>query len=412
MANTLTLSGSTTLLHVNKRSMAGGFTPAGTALVLQVELAQGAGTATFSGSVSFAFGHGVITSGTLTPSGNVLKGPAKVTGIGGSLTFASALIRQAAREFGCELTLAGALTPLKLFNVVAAGVLTLSGTVGRAFVMTLTGVLGLAGNLLKRAGAHFSGVLTPTGLLRQGIGEAPCVFTLGELRQRVLERLDDDGTYYSIDFGEVDRALNAAQNIFALLTLCNEKTVAFSLLGGQTFYTIRNNITDYIVPLRVTMVNTGTRLRPITIHQLDGRFGSAWRATTGTPTHYVAMGYDLLAVYPQPAGGTAINITYAAAPSQLGAADQLFEIPAEQQVHLVDFAIWWLRLKEGGEELQTATQYLQRFIEAADKYGQFVRRRSYGQRYDNVPFDLASFDRGRLAIELTAAQRPKPQRAA
>lgn len=106
-------------------------------------------------------------------------------------------------------------------------------------------------------------------------------------------------------------------------------------------------------------------------------------------------------------------MVYASSPAQVAAFSSLFnDIPAEQQIHLVDLAIWWLRLKEGGEELQTASQYLQRFIEAADKYGQFVRRRSYGQRYDTVPFDLASFDRGRLAIELTSVIKQKPNRAA
>lgn len=408
MANTLTLGGALDVTLVQKKSVAGTLTIAGTALVLQVELNANAGAATFSGAVTFQMGHGVIVGGSFTPVGTVAKGPART--YSGAATFAGALIRQAGKAVNGELIPAGALTPLKLFNVVAAGVLTLSGSLAKAFTMTFTGTLGLAGNLLKRAGQHIAGVLTPTGLLRQGVGEAPCVYTALELANRVYERIDDDGTYYTTE--EVFRALNAAQNLWCLLTLCNERTQGFTLPAATTFFTPTTYFTDYIVPLRVTVTSSGARLRPITVHQLDARYGAAWRATVGTPTHYVAMGYDLFAVYPQPAAPLGLTVVYAASPVAVTNFNSLFsDIPAEQQIHLVDFAIWWLRLKEGGEEMASASQYLQRFVEAAEKYGQFVRRRSAGQRYDVVPFDLSSFDRGRLEVTLTqtavAAKKPR-----
>lgn len=236
--------------------------------------------------------------------------------------------------------------------------------------------------------------LPPDPVLPPPVASVTCALTLGELKQRCYEQLDDDGTYYTGN--EVRHALNAAANLFALLTLCKEKTASFTTTAAGCFHVVSLQLSDYIVPLRVTTA-AGARIRPATIHELDG-LASDWRATAGTPTRYIAMGYDMLALTPQYAGATAIRITYAATPTAMAADTDTADIPEEQHVWLVDYACWWLRLKEGGQELANATEWLQRFITAARKYGEFVRRRSYGQKYDAQPFDLASFDMGRLDI--------------
>jgi hypothetical protein len=69
-------------------------------------------------------------------------------------------------------------------------------------------------------------------------------------------------------------------------------------------------------------------------------------------------------------------------------------------VHLPDGAFYVLRLKEGGQELANAVKYLQRFLDAAQKYAGFVRAKSRTQLYDTQPYDLASFDRSRFEIKL------------
>jgi hypothetical protein len=79
------------------------------------------------------------------------------------------------------------------------------------------------------------------------------------------------------------------------------------------------------------------------------------------------------------------------------------EIPGEQHIHLVDFAIAYLRLKEGGQEMANAMQHLKRFLDAAEKFNKFSAARTQGQVYDKVPpMDLAGYDRGRLDIKLHA----------
>jgi hypothetical protein len=229
-----------------------------------------------------------------------------------------------------------------------------------------------------------------------------CALMLGDLKGRVYEQLDDDGTYYTGN--EVRHALNAAANLFAYLTLCKEKTASFSPNGGVCFHPVNLSLTDYIVPLRITTAS-GARIRPATIHELDG-LSSSWRSVAGTPTRYIAMGYDIIGFTPQYAATTALRITYAATPTAMATDTDIADIPDEQQIHLVDYACWWLQLKIGGQELANAGDWLRRFVTAARKYGDFVRRRSYGQKYDAVPFDLASFDMGRLDI----AVPKQPQR--
>jgi hypothetical protein len=104
-----------------------------------------------------------------------------------------------------------------------------------------------------------------------------------------------------------------------------------------------------------------------------------------------------------------LNFTYAAEPATLVNLVDIPEIPGEQQPHLPDFAYWFLRLPEGGAEHQISLQYLNRFLDAAQKYGDFVRAKSQGQLYDNEPFDLKSFDRSRFIVKLKQeAMRLKP----
>ena len=248
--------------------------------------------------------------------------------------------------------------------------------------------------------------ISPTPATPPPVVTPDCGLTLGDLKERLYQETDDIGTYYTQN--EARYALNAALNTFALLTLCVEREANFvvSQTSPSAFYMISDQIADFLVPLRATLA--GTRVRPTTIHQLAARYG-AWQSTIGVPTEYVVMGYDFLAVHPVSAAPDVLRLTYAATPVQLVDDTDMPEIPTEQHVHLVDYAVWWLRLKEGGQELaNAAADNLKRFINAADKYGQFVRRRSYGQRYDTVPFDLSSFDRGRLEIMLT--QQPTRRR--
>lgn len=223
--------------------------------------------------------------------------------------------------------------------------------------------------------------------------------TLSELTIRLLERVDDDASYYTS--AETTHALNVALRLFCLITLCVERTATFTLAAGQAFYRITESpisITDFIVPLRVTVA--GARVRPYTIHQLNLE-SSSWRSTAGTPAKYAQDGYEQFAITPQPSGGsTSLALTYAAVPAALAISGDTPEIPTEQQPLLIDFAIWWLRAKEGGAEFMGTNEFLNRFLDGAQKYAEFVRARSKSQLYDRQPPDISKFDRSRFAFKL------------
>jgi hypothetical protein len=229
------------------------------------------------------------------------------------------------------------------------------------------------------------------------------------LQTRTIERLGEAATPVYHDLPSIKEALNKAQRLFCLLTLCLEKTATYNLSANTAFYLPSASITDFLVPLRVRM-STGSRLYPATIHELNN-FDSNWRVTTGTPNKYVTQGFDLLALAPVPAaGGSALSITYAATPAVLAANGDTPEIPEEIQDCLIDYALYLLRLKEGGQELQKTLPRLNDFLNTAQLYGEFVRARSKAQLYDKEPPDLSTFDRSRLMKLILASQKGTTKR--
>lgn len=227
------------------------------------------------------------------------------------------------------------------------------------------------------------------------------------LQTRTIERLDEASTPVYWTLAEIKEALNKSVRFFALLTLCVERSASFNLTATQTFYTVSSQLSDFLVPLRVT-TSAGARLSPYTLHQLNLE-SDTWRATAGTPSKYAQAGYDLLAISGQPAGaGTSLLIRYAASPATLSGNTDEPEIPEEQRPCLIDFALYWLRLKEGGQELAKTLPHLGAFLEVAQKHAAFVRAKSKAQLYDNQPFDLQSFDRSRL-MKLVMGQKGAPQ---
>lgn len=232
-----------------------------------------------------------------------------------------------------------------------------------------------------------------------------CSLTVADLRLKVQEKVDDPGIYYTPD--ECLFGLNFGQRLFCLLTRCLEKQAVFTLTNGTAYYDdIRAQITDFLLPLRVYY--SGSRLIADTIHNLDLR-DSTWRARAGDPKRYAVSGWKILAVTPQPASGSNIlDFWYAAEPVDLVNETDTPQIAPEQQVHLPDFAAWFLRLKEGSIELKSAKKFLDRFLMAADKHGKFVASKSGGQTYDTPPFDLQTYERGRFEIALKQVPPPMP----
>ncbi len=229
------------------------------------------------------------------------------------------------------------------------------------------------------------------------------------MSNRTLERLDEidagdtapSAVYYGAG-GEVTAALNEAQRFFVLLTLALETTATFTLPAygvdvTTPFYHMRSSYPDWLLPLRVTLL-TGTRVRPTRIQDLD-LFDSGWQTTTATaPLRYAALGFDFMVVYPQVEEELAINITYAQAPVPLVSDTDVPQIPEEHHPDLVDYAVYRLRMKEGGQEFQKVLTYFNRFLDGAQAYGNYVRARNIGSGYDKEPFEMELFDRSKLIM--------------
>jgi hypothetical protein len=235
--------------------------------------------------------------------------------------------------------------------------------------------------------------------------------TLATLKSQTLERLGEDPTkpsYYTT--ADVTAALNRAQRLFVLLTLCLENSTTLALTANTTYYSPRATITDWFLPLRATITaGTNPKIRPATVGELRAR-SATWEADIGAPTHYGSLGIDLLFFWPRPnAGGTSVDLTYAAQPTRMVADADTPDIPEAHHSVLMDYAIPWSRLKEGGQELAKAVRHhLPRFHAAAQQLGDYVRRRSLDLRYDTLPFELARYDASRL-LELKVP-KPRPQR--
>jgi hypothetical protein len=63
-----------------------------------------------------------------------------------------------------------------------------------------------------------------------------------------------------------------------------------------------------------------------------------------------------------------------------------------------------MRAKEGGQEWQKTLPLWNRFLDGAQKLGEYVRARNKEQGYDYLPIELAKFDRSRLIEVISGKQ--------
>ncbi len=215
--------------------------------------------------------------------------------------------------------------------------------------------------------------------------------TSGELIERVLKRVGEDTTtpvYYRAS--EVLDALNAAQRLFCLLTLCLETSDTLALTATTTFYHLLTSFSDFLMPLQVDVVD-GSKVRPGHLTSFDS-LSDTWQADAGDPERYDVLGMDLLAITPRPAAsGTSLTITYAQCPTRMTGENATPEIPAEYHPCLIDGAVVQLRAKEGGQEFGKVLPAWGNFLNEAVKMAEYVRVRMAGRGYDRAPFELSKW---------------------
>lgn len=215
--------------------------------------------------------------------------------------------------------------------------------------------------------------------------------TVAEILGKLTKRLDDattsglpasDNVYYTS--AEAYAALNEAQAQFALLTLCLETSGTLSLSANTCFYSIREALAGYLVPLRVSVA--GARILPASISDLEARYHT-WPATAGTPKRYMQMGLDLFAIVPQPTGIDWATVVYAKEPPVLTTGGDTPEIPQEYHLSLAKYAAYYLLLKRGGQYAKLAAAEWNEFLADASQCADYVRRRNRSRQYDTLPFE-------------------------
>jgi len=221
--------------------------------------------------------------------------------------------------------------------------------------------------------------------------------TVADISARIITRIDDDPVApISVSAVEVLAAINEGLELAALLTLCFEQTADFPISG--CWYTQRSSLTDFLVPLRITVA--GIRLRPSTLAELDAS-NPDWQATAGTAARYVTLGCNLLAITPQQT--VTAQFTYAYSPAALGEFDTP-TLPASYHPALVEYGVYKCRLKEGAQQLARGLGNLNRFLDDMQELGDYVRARSRAARYDVEPLELALFDRSKLVTDIMKRQ--------
>lgn len=230
--------------------------------------------------------------------------------------------------------------------------------------------------------------------------------TLLELQTRTLQRLDEDtsgGGYFT--GAEVKAALNEAQRLFALLTLCLETTGTQALDAATPTYHMLTVFPDWFLPLRVRVHGTGgLKLAPSTLADFDA-LNPAWQNEAGTPERYSHLGFDFVALHKRPTlAGTSLDWTYVKTPIRLVSESASPEIPDENHLDLIDYAIPTLRAKEGGAAFLSSLHYFDRYLESVKKKADFVRDRNQAQHYDRVPLELTPFRRRQIRTKM---QLPK-----
>lgn len=250
--------------------------------------------------------------------------------------------------------------------------------------------------------------------------------TAADIITRTLERLDQNpGAPVFYVASDALAAINLAQRIYAFLTLCLESQRPFQLTPGSQWYALQPQFTDMILILRcewqnqattgndatfdatafdgagfndqivTTATTTAPKLQPGALHQFAA-LNSAWYGTVGMPTRYNVMGFGLLTFDRSPDQQYTALVTCARMPVPLVNLTDSPEIPEPDHNCLVDFAVGFLRIREGGQELQNEAVSMQSFLGAVKRRAVQVRMRSLAQRYDHAPPEIEMPDLSRL----------------
>lgn len=147
-----------------------------------------------------------------------------------------------------------------------------------------------------------------------------------------------------------------AEQFLGMARGLTEKTITLPLSYNQPHYLIQTIASDFIFPLRVTILRK--QLFPTTLSRITDR-DPRWTASVGTPTLYFMIGATALAFYPtSPSSTLTASVTYAARPPVTGA--QPYMVGPEWHEALMHYVSALLLAKE--QKYPMADQQMQLFL--------------------------------------------------
>lgn len=225
-----------------------------------------------------------------------------------------------------------------------------------------------------------------------------------ELTDRLLKRVGEVPASPAF-FRQADAlaALNEAQRLFVLMTLCLEADATVTLAAGGFEVDAAASYADWLVCLAIRRAADGKKVQPSTLGDLGAR-NPGWQAASGSPERYAVAGFSML-YFDKTAAAVALTAKYARGPVALTLVGSA-EIPEEYQPCLLDYAQVRMRLHQGAQLLAADVPLLKQFFDAATKCAAYVRERSKDLRYDAQPPEVKMPDFSRVLKGL--AKMPKP----
>lgn len=195
-------------------------------------------------------------------------------------------------------------------------------------------------------------------------------FTLADLSNRVLDRLDQNVALYTQP--EVNSAINEAIRVLNLACGFLQVTVliAGSSVANRFWYDVPFGPGNIVIPLRVQYEQT--YLRKYNLNEI-GRAYPQWltetTATTGQPVqHFIPFGIRKFAIHPADAvGGGDLSVTGVQEPIPLVNPTDVVQWPNEVTPAFDALAAHTLMLKEGGAIFSAATADYQQYIRIMKK---------------------------------------------
>ena len=208
---------------------------------------------------------------------------------------------------------------------------------------------------------------------------------LAAIKQQAWRKLDEDPAapvYFTADL--MLAAINEGLNIYSSLTLSVEKVATLPPIS-DTFTNLLAAIPRLLVPLKV--YRGSTRLRPSVIDEFAA-IDPYWRLAAGTPDSYAMLGATLFVVNRKPSSPVSLTMTYAATAADLASDSDIPEIPLDDHIALVHYAIWKLSAIAGGAEFVGAKEHLEKFLGIAKARAESNRARSRQIGLDRRPPEL------------------------